>query len=272
MPSCESIVRGQAAFSMDAIISAHHVVVVGAGFGGLGTVRGLAGAPVRLTLVDRRNYHLFQPLLYQAATASLAPSEIAWPIRQLFRRRSEVTTLLAAVETIDKASRGLVLDDGSKLAYDTLVLATSARHAYFGHDDWEAFASRLKTLNDATNIRGRILLAFEEAERIGPKEAGGADDLRRRRCRPYGVEFARTIAVLARATLSGDFRRIDTRKARIVLIEAGSRVLPAGASSLKAANWPRKRSFGRLGCKPRRLQSGWRRLPTEPAASWSRSI
>jgi NADH:ubiquinone reductase (H+-translocating) len=176
---------------MDAIMSAHHVVVVGAGFGGLGTVRGLAGAPVRLTLVDRRNYHLFQPLLYQAATASLAPSEIAWPIRQLFRRRSEVTTLLAAVETIDKASRGLVLDDGSKLAYDTLVLATSARHAYFGHDDWEAFASRLKTLNDATNIRGRILLAFEEAERIGPKEAGGADDLRRRRCRPYGGRIRR---------------------------------------------------------------------------------
>jgi NADPH-dependent 2,4-dienoyl-CoA reductase/sulfur reductase-like enzyme len=102
-------------------MSAHHVVVVGAGFGGLETVRGLAGVPVRVTIVDRRNYHLFQPLLYQAATASLAPSEIAWPIRRLFRRRSEVTTLLAAVETIDKASRGLVLDDGSKLAYETRV-------------------------------------------------------------------------------------------------------------------------------------------------------
>ena len=108
---------------------------------------------------------IFQPLLYQAATASLAPSEIAWPIRQLFRRRPDVTTLLAAVETIDKVSRGLVLDDGSNLAYDTLALATGARHAYFGHDDWEEFAPGLKTLDDATNIRGRILLAFEEAER-----------------------------------------------------------------------------------------------------------
>ena len=196
-------------------------------------MRGLAGAPVRVTIVDRRNYHLFQPLLYQAATASLAPSEIAWPIRQLFRRRPEVTTLLAAVETIDKEARGLVLDDGTKLVYDTLVLATGARHAYFGHDDWEAFAPGLKTLDDATNIRGRILLAFEEAERESDerKQAAlmtfvvvGAG--------PTGVELAGAIAELARATLPGDFRRIDTRKARIVLIEAGSRVLPAFAEDL----------------------------------------
>src|SRR5271166_3732700 len=145
--------------------SPHHVVVIGAGFGGLETVRRLAGAPVRITLVDRRNHHLFQPLLYQVATASLAPSEIAWPIRQLLRSRRDVTTLLASVESIDKEVRELNLDDGSTVRYDTLVLATGARHAYFGHDDWEPFAPGLKTLEDATTIRSRTLLAFEQAER-----------------------------------------------------------------------------------------------------------
>ena len=118
--------------------SPHHVVVIGAGFGGLETVHRLAGAPVRITLVDRRNHHLFQPLLYQVATASLAPSEIAWPIRHLLRKRRDVTTLLASVEAVDKAARRIRLDDRSTLAYDTLVLATGARHAYFGHDDWSS--------------------------------------------------------------------------------------------------------------------------------------
>src|SRR5277367_795483 len=216
-------------------MSAHHVVVVGAGFAGLETVHRLAGAPVSITLVDRRNHHLFQPLLYQAATASLAPSEIAWPIRQLVRRRRDVTTLLASVETIDKAARELRLDEGSTLNYDTLVLATGARHAYFGHDAWEPFAPGLKTLEDATTIRGRILLAFEEAERQADerKRAGlmtfvivGAG--------PTGVELAGTIAELARATLPADFRHIDTRQARIVLIEAGPRVLPAFAEDLSS--------------------------------------
>jgi len=149
----------------DEILNRHHVVVVGAGFGGLDAVHRLAGAPVRITMVDRRNHHLFQPLLYQVATASLAPSEIAWPIRYLFRKRPEVATLLASVEAIDKQSRRVRLDDGSTLPYDTLVLATGARHAYFGHDDWQSFAPGLKTLEDATTIRGRILLAFERAER-----------------------------------------------------------------------------------------------------------
>ena len=215
-------------------MSAHLVVVVGAGFGGLETVRGLAGAPVRVTIVDRRNYSLFQPLLYQAATASLAPSDIAWPIRQLFRRRPEVTTVLAGVEAIDKASRVLALDDGSKLAYDTLVLATGARHAYFGHDNWEAFAPGLKTLDDATNIRGRILLAFEEAEReLDERKQAALMTFVVVGAGPTGVELAGAIAELARA-LPGDFRRIDTRKARIVLIEAGSRVLPAFAEDLSA--------------------------------------
>jgi NADH:ubiquinone reductase (H+-translocating) len=214
-------------------MSAHHVVVVGAGFGGLETVHRLAGAPVQITIVDRRNHHLFQPLLYQAATASLAPSEIAWPIRHLFRRRLDVTTLLASVASIDSPARELRLDDGSTIPYDTLVLATGARHAYFGHDSWEPFAPGLKTLEDATTIRGRILLAFEEAEceRDEPKRAalltfvivGGG---------PTGVELAGTIAELARVTLPAEFRRIDTRQARIVLIEAGPRVLPAFAEDL----------------------------------------
>ena len=214
-------------------MSAHHVVVVGAGFGGLETAHRLAGAPVEITIVDRRNHHLFQPLLYQAATASLAPSEIAWPIRHLFRRRLDVTTLLASVESIDRQARELRLDDGSTLRYDTLVLATGARHAYFGHDAWEPFAPGLKTLEDATTIRGRILLAFEKAEREPDERkrtalltfviVGGG---------PTGVELAGAIAELARVTLPQEFRRIDTRQARIVLIEAGPRVLPAFAEDL----------------------------------------
>ena len=216
-------------------MSAHHVVVVGAGFGGLETVHRLAGAPVSITIVDRRNHHLFQPLLYQAATASLAPSEIAWPIRQLLRRRRDVTTLLASVESIDRQARKLSLDDGSTLRYDTLVLATGARHAYFGHDAWEPFAPGLKTLEDATTIRGRILLAFEEAE-------GQADTQKRGALMtfvivgagPTGVELAGTIAELAKSTLPADFRHIDTREARIVLIEAGPRVLPAFAEDLSS--------------------------------------
>jgi len=206
--------------------SAHRVVVVGAGFGGLETVHRLRGAPVRITVIDRRNHHLFQPLLYQVATASLATSEIAWPIRHLLRRRPEVTTLLASVAGVEKASRRVLLDDGSAVHYDTLVLATGARHAYFGHDDWEPFAPGLKTLEDATTIRRRILVAFEKAER--------EQDAQRRAALltfviigagPTGVELAGTIAELARATLPGDFRNIDTRQTRVVLIEAGERVL-----------------------------------------------
>ena len=211
----------------------HHVVVVGAGFGGLQAVHDLAGAPVRITVVDRRNHHLFQPLLYQVATASLATSEIAWPIRHLLRRRRDVTTLLASVVGIDKTGRRVVLEDGTSLAYDTLVIATGARHAYFGHDDWEPFAPGLKTLEDATTIRRRILRAFEEAEREADPEKrralltfvviGGG---------PTGVELAGTIAELAHLTLADDFRNFDPRSTRVVLIEAGPRVLPAFAQDL----------------------------------------
>lgn len=213
----------------------HHVVVIGAGFGGLQTIHDLAGAPVRITVVDRRNHHLFQPLLYQVATASLATSEIAWPIRQLLRKRPEVTTLLATVEGVDTQAQHVLLDDGVLVSYDTLVLATGARHAYFGHDDWEAFAPGLKSLEDATTIRRRILVAFEKAERQSDPELrkalltfvviGGG---------PTGVELAGTIAELARVTLSKDFRNIDTRETRVVLIEGGPRVLASFGQDLSS--------------------------------------
>jgi NADH dehydrogenase len=223
----------------------HRVVIVGAGFGGLETTYRLAGAPVEITLIDRRNHHLFQPLLYQVATASLATSEIAWPIRYLLRDRAEVTTLFATVSGVDAANRCVLLDDGDSLPYDTLVLATGARHAYFGHDEWETFAPGLKTLEDATTLRRHILVAFERAER--------EDDAARRAARltfviigagPTGVELAGTIAELAQHTLAPDFRKIDTRKARVVLIEAGPRVLAGFADDLSAYA---QRSLERIG-------------------------
>ncbi|MCP3474975.1 NAD(P)/FAD-dependent oxidoreductase [Bradyrhizobium sp. CCGUVB1N3] len=213
----------------------HRVVIVGAGFGGLETTYRLAGSPVEITLIDRRNHHLFQPLLYQVATASLATSDIAWPVRHLMRARREVTTLFATVSGVDAERRAVLLDDGSEVPYDTLVLATGVRHAYFGHDEWEQWAPGLKTLEDATTLRRHILLAFERAER--------ETDPERRAARltfviigagPTGVELAGTIAEMAHHTLPGDFRNIDTRKARVVLIEAGPRVLAGFADDLSA--------------------------------------
>src|SRR6201991_1126628 len=213
----------------------HRVVVVGAGFGGLETVYRLAGAPADITLIDRRNHHLFQPLLYQVATASLATSEIAWPIRHLLCNRKEVTTLLATVTGVNTEARQAVLDDGSTLPYDTLVLATGARHAYFGHDEWEPYAPGLKTLEDATTIRRRILYAFERAERESdPQRRAAYLTFVIVGAGPTGVELAGTIAELARVTLPSDFRNIDTRKARVVLVEAGPRVLAGFADDLSA--------------------------------------
>ena len=179
----------------------HRVVIVGAGFGGLETAFGLAGAPVKITLIDRRNHHLFQPLLYQVATASLATSEIAWPIRYLLRGRHEVTTLFANVSGVDAAGKRVLLDDGDALPYDTLVLATGARHAYFGHDEWEPFAPGLKTLEDATTLRRRILVAFERAEReTDPARRAALLTFVIIGAGPTGVEIAGTIAELAQAT------------------------------------------------------------------------
>jgi NADH dehydrogenase len=217
----------------------HHVVIVGGGFGGLAVAHGLAGTAepfgVRISIIDQRNHHLFQPLLYQVGTATLATSEIAWPIRHLLRDRKEVTTLLAVVTGIDKEAHEVLLEDGSVEPYDTLVLATGARHAYFGHDEWEAHAPGLKTLEDATSIRRRILLSLERAEReTDPARraalltfviVGGG---------PTGVELAGAIAELAHQNLPPDFRHIDTRKARVLLIEAGPRILPSFTPDLSA--------------------------------------
>jgi NADH dehydrogenase len=213
----------------------HRVVIVGAGFGGLETTYRLAGAPVSITLIDRRNHHLFQPLLYQVATASLSTSEIAWPIRYLLRNRPEVTTLFATVSGVNAEAKRVLLDDGDALPYDTLVLATGARHAYFGHDEWEPFAPGLKTLEDATTLRRRILVAFERAEReTDPRRRAALLTFVIIGAGPTGVELAGTIAELAQDTLPPDFRNIDTHKTRVVLIEAGPRVLAGFADDLSA--------------------------------------
>jgi NADH dehydrogenase len=213
----------------------HRVVIVGAGFGGLETTYRLAGAPVKITLIDRRNHHLFQPLLYQVATASLATSEIAWPIRYLLRERSEVTTLFATVTGVDAQAKCVQLEDGGAIPYDTLVLATGARHAYFGHDEWEPFAPGLKTLEDATTLRRRILVAFERAEReTDPERRAALLTFVIIGAGPTGVELAGTIAELACDTLAPDFRNIDTHTARVVLIEAGPRVLAGFPEDLSA--------------------------------------
>ncbi|PSJ57833.1 NAD(P)/FAD-dependent oxidoreductase [Pseudaminobacter soli (ex Li et al. 2025)] len=223
----------------------HHVVIVGAGFGGLEAIRRLKGSGARITVIDRRNHHLFQPLLYQVATATLATSEIAWPIRHLFANRPDVTTILGEVVGVDPDRHVVKLEDGSEISYDTLVLATGARHAYFGHDEWEEVAPGLKSLEDAVKLRRRILLAFEWAEREtdpARREAlltfviiGGG---------PTGVEMAGTIAELAHVTLKDDYRRIDPRKARIVLIEAGPRLLPAFPEDLSDYAAKALRSLG----------------------------
>jgi len=211
-----------------------HVVIVGGGFGGLYAARALAGRPVRVTLLDRRNHHLFQPLLYQVATAALNPSDIATPLRSILRRAANVTVLLAEVEAVDLAARRLILD-GDSMDYDALVLAAGAGHSYFGHDDWEPFAPSLKTLEDALEIRRRVLLAYEEAEREQDRAEqralltsvviGGG---------PTGVELAGALAEISRETIARDFRLIDPTKARIVLLEGGPRVLAAFPDPLPA--------------------------------------
>src|SRR5438445_8428264 len=213
----------------------HRVVIVGAGFGGLEATHRLAGSPVEITLIDRRNHHLFQPLLYQVATASLATSEIAWPIRHLMRDRRDVTTLFATVSGVDADRRCVLIDDGSEVPYDTLVLATGARHAYFGHDEWEQWAPGLKTLEDATTLRRHILVAFERAEReTDPAKRAARLTFVIVGAGPTGVEMAGTIADLAKDTLPPDFRNIDTHKTRVVLIEAGPRVLAGFPEDLSA--------------------------------------
>ena len=209
-----------------------HVVIVGGGFGGVAAAQGLARAACRMTLIDERNHNLFQPLLYQVATASLSPGDIAVPIREMFRTQANVRVLLGKVTGVDTAGRAVLLGD-SRIGYDTLVLATGARHGYFGRNDWEQFAPGLKSVEDATTIRRRLLLAFEEAE--------NADDEATRRPwltfvvvggGPTGVEMAGAIAELARTGLAREFRRIDPASARVILVQSGDRLLPAFPQSL----------------------------------------
>jgi NADH dehydrogenase len=212
------------------------VVIVGGGFAGLSAAKALAGAPVDVTLLDRANHHTFQPLLYQVATAVLAPSEIASPIRWLLRRQRNVTVLLAAVNRVDVARRVVIADGGTmEMPYDYLILATGARHAYFSHPEWEALAPGLKSLEDAREMRRRFLLAFEEAEKCGgagERESwltfvivGGG---------PTGVELAGILPEVARHGIARDFRRIDTRRTRVILLEGGPRVLPSFAEWISA--------------------------------------
>lgn len=217
------------------MIGKPRVLIVGAGFGGLSAVRALARVPVDVTIVDRRNFHLFQPLLYQVATAGLNPSDIAWPVRSVLREQANARVLLGEVTGLDVQRHEAVLHDGRRLPFDWLILATGATHNYFGNDQWAEIAPGLKRIDDATLIRRRILLAFERAE----IETGEAE---RRRLMtfaivgagPTGVELAGAIAELANHALAADFRAIDPRAAHIVLVEGGDRVLPAFPPSLSA--------------------------------------
>jgi NADH dehydrogenase FAD-containing subunit len=221
-----------------------HIVIVGAGFGGLAAAKSLAKARVRVTLVDRRNYHLFQPLLYQVATAGLSPADIAVPIRSILSRQRNATVVLDRVTGVDSARR-VVLTETRGIPYDILIVATGSRHAYFGHEEWESVAPGLKKIEDATDIRQKILLSFELAENTNDLEerrrllnfviVGGG---------PTGVELAGAVAELARKALACDFRHIDPRQARIALIESGPRLLATFPERLSRAA---QRALRRLG-------------------------
>ena len=231
-----------------------HVVIIGGGFAGLWAARALARAQVRVSLVDRGNHHLFQPLLYQVATAGLSAPDIAAPLRHILRRQRNATVLMGDVVAIDPTGKTIRFAGGGtlgygKLGYDTLLLASGSTHAYFGHDDWAAAAPGLKTLDDALEIRRRILTAFERAEAEPDADAraawltfavvGGG---------PTGVELAGTLAEIARHTLRGEFRRIDPASARILLLEAGPRVLSTFPESLSRKA---RTSLQRLGVEVR---------------------
>ena len=220
------------------------VVIIGAGFGGLTAARTLSRYPVQITLIDRQNFHTFQPLLYQVATAGLSPGEIAAPIRWIMRKHHNVEVLMAEVQGFDLSRRVVKMQDG-EVGYDYLIVAAGASHAYFGHDDWEPFAPGLKTIEDALEIRRRVLLAFELAERQADTEkeqvqlnfvvVGGG---------PTGVELAGTLAEISRQVLANEFRSIDPKKTRIVLLEGGPRILPAYPADLSRSAEEQLRQLG----------------------------
>jgi NADH dehydrogenase len=234
-----------------------HVVLVGGGFGGLEVAKALRGANVRLTLIDRTNHHLFQPLLYQVAMAGLSPAEIAAPIRGVLEGQENLTVLLAEVMSVDLGRRRLKLRTGSpddasdptEIGYDALILATGAKTSYFGNDHWEAFAPGLKSLDDAVTIRNRVLMAFERAERtLDPTEKRALLNFVVIGGGPTGVELAGSIAELARFTLNDDFRSVNPEDAHVTLIEAGERLLPSFTTDLSASA---KEQLEELGVKVR---------------------
>ncbi len=229
--------------------SVPHVVILGGGFAGLTAARTLRSAPVQITLVDRRNHHLFQPLLYQVATAALNPGDIAYPIRSVLRKQTNARTILARADRIDLANRRVVLRDGDELPFDYLIVATGATHSYFGHDEWEPWAPGLKTVEDALEIRRRVLSAFEAAEREPDPErvktlltfvivGAGAT----------GVELAGAVMEIGRNTVAKDFRTFDPRSLRVVLVEGADRVLPPFSAKLSAKA---KAQLERLGVEVR---------------------
>jgi NADH dehydrogenase len=264
------------------------VVIVGAGFGGLSAALELGNSAADVTLIDRQNHHLFQPLLYEVATADLSPADIAAPIRSTVRRYRNIRVMLGEVDGVDPAARALKLAGGQTLPYDCLVLAPGSRHAYFGHDEWEPYAPGLKRIDDATEIRRRILLALERAENTEDEDerkrlltfviVGGG---------PTGVEMAGALAELTHNTLRRDFRRIDPRRARIILVEAGKRILTSFREDLSLDATKRLARLGvdvRVGAKVTAIDAegvtiGDERVPTgavvwaagvaaSPAAQW----
>lgn len=212
-----------------------HVVIVGAGFGGLAAARGLRTAEVDVTLIDKRNHHLFQPLLYQVATAGLSPADIAAPIRAIVKNNANTRVVLDRVYGVDTASKRVILGDSEPIAYDWLILATGARHSYFGRDDWAPFAPGIKTIEDATAVRRKVLMALERAETESDPDKrhalltfviiGGG---------PTGVEMAGAVAELARQSVSGDFRSITPHCSRIILVQHAPRLLPSFPEALSA--------------------------------------
>ncbi len=246
------------------------VVIIGAGFGGLYAARALRGARVAITLIDRRNHHLFQPLLYQVATGGLAPSNIAYPIRAVVSGQKNTRVLLAEVTAIDTAERRVLLRDGA-VSYDVLIVATGATHSYFGHPEWEPLAPGLKTLEDALAMRRRILLAFEHAERE-------TDPVRRASLLrfvivgggPTGVELAGAIAEIARRVLVQDFRAIDPRETEVVLVEAGPRLLATFPPDLSAKAQTALERLGvvvRTGAAVTAIQEGMVAIAGQPFAA-----
>ena len=219
----------------DAFSGKPQIVIIGGGFGGLEAAKKLACENVRVTVIDRTNYHLFQPLLYQVATAALSPADIAAPIRAILSKCKNMEVTLAEVRSVDVDAKKVKMSDGTELSYDFLILATGARHSYFGHDEWEKLAPGLKSLEDAIEVRRRLLLAFEYAEKI-------ADEAARRAAMtfviigggPTGVEMAGAIAEISRHTLAKDFRHIDPSQARVILIEGEPRLLAAFPEDLSA--------------------------------------